>query len=147
MTRTINRLSPLFVGDPGLVRGYDIGSFDASECLATATNACPVFNDLIGSRLAVASAEVRFPLLGVFSRRSYYGPIPLELAFFGDAGVAWDRRSEPDFLGGDRPWARSVGAALRFNALGYLIGEIDWRSRSIGRTQGWKWQFNLIPGF
>ena len=26
------RLQPLFLGQPGLVRGYSYGSFDASEC-------------------------------------------------------------------------------------------------------------------
>ena len=27
------RLSPLYLGYPGLVRGYDVSSFDANECV------------------------------------------------------------------------------------------------------------------
>jgi Tol biopolymer transport system component len=141
------RLSPLFIGYPGLVRGYDVNSFDASECIPTATDACPAFNDLIGSKMALGSAEVRFPLVGVFNRSTFYGPLPIEIALFGDAGVAWDRETEPRFLGGDKPWVRSLGAAVRFNAFGYFVGEIDYVKPLDRPERGWSWQFNLIPGF
>ena len=136
------RLSPLYIGDIGLVRGYEYGSFDASEC-GIGTQGCPVFNQLFGSRMAVASAELRFPLLGAFSRRSYYGPVPIEVAVFGDTGAAWT--SETGF--GDRDWVRSVGTGIRFNLFGYLIGEIDYVKPLDRPTRGWVWQFNFIPGF
>jgi hypothetical protein len=141
------RLSPLFLGYPGMVRGYETGSFDAGECAADAFTPCPTFDRLIGSRLALASAEVRFPVWGLFSRRTFYGPLPVELALFGDAGVAWTRLDEPRFLGGDRDWVRSVGAALRFNAFGYAIAEVDYVKPLDRPGRGWLWQFNLTPAF
>jgi Tol biopolymer transport system component len=143
------RLGVIDLGYPGLVRGYDYGSFEVNECGPSIgiTGECPVFDQLIGSRIAVANAELRFPLWGVFSRSSYYGPLPLEVALFGDAGVAWTSREEPQFLGGDRDWVRSVGAGLRFNLFGYLIGEIDYVKPIDRPEKGWHWQFNFIPGF
>ena len=140
------RLAPLYVGYPGLVRGYEIGSFDAAECGSGSSNDCPVFDQLVGSRMAVASAELRFPLVGIFSRRTYYGALPIEIALFGDAGTAWTSDAEPRFAGGSRGWVRSAGAAIRFNAFGYLIGEIDY-VKPFDRDRGWMWQFNITPGF
>jgi hypothetical protein len=141
------RLSPLFIGYQGLVRGYDIGSFDANECGVT-DGSCPVFDQMNGSRVAVASAEFRFPLLGLFSRRSYYGAFPIELAFFGDAGMAWTSAEKPSFVsGGTRDWVRSAGVAIRANLLGFAIAEFDY-VRPFDRTnKGWIWQFGLTPGF
>ena len=141
------RLSPLFIGYQGLVRGYDLGSFDANECNATDLTTCEAFDQLNGSRVAVASAEIRFPLLGLFSRRSFYGPFPIEMAFFGDAGLAWDSTTKPSFAGGDRNWVRSAGVALRANLLGFAIAEFDY-VRPLDRSRkGWIWQFGLTPGF
>jgi hypothetical protein len=141
------RLSPLFVGYPGLVRGYEHGSWEASECETTATSSCEAFDRLVGSRMALTSAEVRVPLLGLFNRRAMYGPLPVEIGMFADAGVAWTGDSEPTFLGGDREWVRSVGAVLRFNAFGFAVGELDY-VRPLDRPgRGWMWQFNLTPGF
>ena len=142
------RLSPLFIGYPGLVRGYEDTSFEASECDANASFDCPAFDRLLGSRMAIASAELRFPLLGLFSRRSYYGAFPIEMAFFGDAGAAWTSDSDrPRYLGGDRDWVRSAGVALRVNALGYAILELDYVRPFDRPDRGWLWQFNLTPAF
>jgi len=140
------RLAPMYIGYPGLVRGYEINSFDATECVVNAAS-CAAFDQLVGSRIAVAGAELRFPLFGVFSRRSFYGPLPIEVAFFGDAGTAWTQGDEPSALGGSRDWVRSVGTALRLNAFGYAILELDY-VRPLDRPgRGWLWQFNLTPGF
>ena len=57
--------------------------------------------------------------------KAWCGPFPLEMAFFGDAGVAWSSTQKPKFAGGDRDWVRSAGVALRANVLGYAIAEID----------------------
>jgi hypothetical protein len=142
-----SRLSPIFLGSAGLVRGYELDSFEARECVVSATSSCESFDRLIGSRVAVAGAELRFPLFGLFSRRSFYGPLPIEVALFGDAGTAWTTEIQPQGLGGDREWVRSVGAALRFNAFGYAILELDY-VRPLDRPEkGWVWQFNLTPGF
>jgi hypothetical protein len=140
------RLTPLFIGYQGLVRGYDFGSFSADEC-DTLDNSCESFNRLNGSRVAVTSAELRFPLLGLFSRKSYYGAFPVEMAFFGDAGMAWTSDSKPSFAGGYRKWVRSVGTALRVNVLGFAVAEIDYVHPIDRSRKGWIWQFGLTPGF
>ena len=141
------RLTPLFIGYQGLVRGYDFGSFDANECNSVDLNTCEAFDRLNGSRVAVASAELRFPLLGLFSRKSFYGPFPIEMALFADAGMAWTSSTKPRFAGGDRDWVRSAGAALRINVLGFAVAEIDY-VRPLDRSRrGWLWQFGLTPGF
>ena len=144
------RLSQIDLGYPGLVRGYDFSSFEAEECLSSAT-ACAVSDQVVGSRIAVGNAELRFPLLGVFSRRSYYGALPVEVALFADAGLAWTSNQDPRFFGtgsnAGRDWVKSTGVALRFNLMGYIIGEVDYVKPIDRPEKGWYWQFNFIPGF
>jgi hypothetical protein len=141
------RLPTLYLGYPGLVRGYDPGSFQAGECGTQSDGSCPAFDRLIGSRVAIGNAELRFPLWGAFGGDRFYGPIPVELAVFSDVGVAWGRTSRPTFSGGDRKPVSSVGATARINLLGFAVAEIDY-VRPLDRPgRGWVWQFNLRPGF
>jgi Tol biopolymer transport system component len=141
------RLPTLYLGYPGLVRGYDPGSFQAGECGTQSDGSCPAFDRLIGSRVAIGNAEFRFPLWGAFGGDRFYGPIPVELAVFSDVGIAWGRTSRPTFAGGDRQPVSSVGAAARINLLGFAVAEIDY-VRPLDRPgRGWLWQFNLRPGF
>jgi hypothetical protein len=138
-----SRMSPLFLGYSSIVRGYEPGSFTVEEC----PNACPQFDRLIGSRMLVTNVEFRAPLIGLFRPSAMYGGVPVEVGVFADAGLAWTSDSKPSFAGGDRDWARSVGATIRFNAFGFAIGEIDY-VRPLDRPgRGWMWQFNFIPGF
>jgi Tol biopolymer transport system component len=142
------RLSPLFVGFPGLVRGYDAGSFDFSDCEVSSPGVCSSAEGLIGSRLLVAGVELRAPLVGLFTGQLDYGPLPVELIGFFDAGVAWDDASRPSGFGeGTRPWARSVGAGVRINAFGYMILELD-AVRPLDRVdKSWRFVFGIRPGF
>ena len=143
------RLIPLYLGYPSLVRGYDVNTFDATDCVPTASSECPIFDRLIGSRMLVGNLEFRFPLLRPFgaSPSKMYGPVPVEVALFADGGVAWSASDKPSFLGGERKGISSVGAAVRVNMLGFAIGEFDW-SRPLQRVgRGWIFQFNLAPGF
>jgi outer membrane protein assembly factor BamA len=75
------RLQPLYLGYAGLVRGYNFGSFDPSECKpgpGDDPDSCPVFDQLLGSRIVVGSVELRFPLLGMLGVGSgYYGAFPI----------------------------------------------------------------------
>jgi len=145
------RLQPLFLGYPGLVRGYSYGSFNATECKPTANdpNGCPVFDQLLGSRMVVANAELRFPLFGALGIGSgYYGAFPLEFTVFGDGGLAWDTAHEPSVLGsGVREPVFSAGAGLRMNLLGFAIAELSWVHPFDRPDKGWVWQFELQPGF
>jgi len=61
--------------------------------------------------VAVANAEFRFPLWGAFRRDSFYGPLPIEVGVFGDAGVAWSQVNSLSFNGDHKP-VSSVGAVV-----------------------------------
>ena len=123
-----------------------MNSFDPTECIVEAMT-CAAFDQLVGSRIAVLGAEVRFPIFGLFSRKSLYGPVPLDIAFFGDAGTAWTTGDDRVLGDARKDWVRSYGVAMRFNAFGYAILELDY-VRPLDRPgRGWLWQFNLTPGF
>jgi len=143
------RLQPLFLGYSGLVRGYSFGSFDASECQSPDPNSCPVFDKLLGSRMVVGNAELRFPLFGALGIGSgYYGVFPLEFTVFGDGGLAWDSQNKPSVFGsGTRDPVFSAGAGLRINLLGFAVGEVDLVRPFNRPDKGWVWQFELQPGF
>jgi outer membrane protein assembly factor BamA len=142
------RLFPLFIGYPNLVRGYDINSFGASECVPTAASQCPAFDRLLGSRMLVGNIEFRFPLLRPFGVSSHmYSPVPVEVALFADGGVAWNRGESPSFLGGSRGGVGSAGVALRVNLFGFAVGQFDFAHPFQRPGQGWLFQFNLSPGF
>lgn len=139
------RMQQLFLGYQSLVRGYDNNSFDASECPSTGTT-CPAFDQLLGSRILVGNAEMRLPLLGPLGILARRVPIPADLVFFADAGVAWVRGENPRAFGGTRPFVSSVGTALRVNILGMLIAELDL-VRPLDRPgKGWFLQLGLTQG-
>ena len=144
------RLQPLFLGYTGLVRGYHLGSFDPSECHATAAdpNGCPVFDQLLGSRMVVGNAELRFPLFGALGVGSgYYGALPIDFFVFGDAGVAWDSANQPKITGGDRATIYSAGTGLRMNLFGFAVAELDLVKPFQRPDKGWVWELNFQPGF
>jgi hypothetical protein len=141
------RLFPLFIGYPSLVRGYDMNSFSVNECVPTATSSCPAFDQLLGSRLLVANFEFRFPLLRPFGASSgMYGPLPVEVALFTDAGVAWDRGQRP-LQDADRQGVSSSGVAFRVNLFGFAVGEFSLAKPWQRPNRDWIFQFNLSPGF
>jgi outer membrane protein assembly factor BamA len=142
------RLTPLYLGYPSLVRGYDIGSFAVSECPENGATACPAFDRLLGSQLFVGNLELRFPLLGVLGLgRGYYGALPIEAALFADGGMARCPGSHPNFCVGDNQAVYSTGAALRINVLGYAVAEIDVVKPFQRPDKGWYLELSLTPGF
>ncbi len=141
------RLSPLFLGYPSLVRGYDVQSFDAQDCGSDLQGTCPAFDRLLGTRLLVGNIELRFPVVGLLSRQYRYGPVPLEGFLFADSGVAWTAESRPRFANGDRSFVSAVGAGVRVNVLGYAVLELAG-ARALNRQgRGWRFVFNLAPGY
>jgi outer membrane protein assembly factor BamA len=141
------RLSPLYLGYPSLVRGYDVYTFDASECIGDFQSSCPAADNLSGSRILVGNLELRFPLLRPFGvTQRMYGPVPVEVALFADAGVAWDQRSSPEFAGGTREAVTSVGWSFRTNLGGVIVAEFAF-SKPLQRNTGLVFQFNFAPGF
>jgi len=142
-----SRLYPLYLGYPDLVRGYDTGSFTPAECGISTNGSCPVFDRMLGSRLLVGNLEVRAPLLGLFGKRNLYGPFPVEIGAFFDAGVAWDQASKPSLFGGNRDLIKSTGATARMNLFGFAILQVDWVKPLDRPGKGAFFEFNLLSGF
>ncbi len=119
---------PLYIGYPSLVRGYDVNTLDASECVSAALNGCPAFDRLMGSRMLVANLEFRFPLLRPF------GASPADVwTVAGRGGALRRRRRRVEPAHHTEPVRRqalkassSVGAAFRVNLLGFAVGEFDF---------------------
>jgi hypothetical protein len=142
------RFRSLYLGYPDLIRGYD--DINPSECVPDAVSqvgSCPAFERLFGSRLLVGNAELRAPLWGLFRGRLSYGPLPIEVAVFADAGVAWFSGEKPEVFGGDKELLTSVGAAARVNVFGFLVAEFSVARPFQRPGQGWVWQWSLSPGF
>jgi outer membrane protein assembly factor BamA len=136
------RLSPLYLGYPSLVRGYDVGTFTSADCTPTANGSCPEYDRLLGSRILVGNFEVRAPIPGLFKHSLSYGPVPLEIFGFMDAGLAWYRGQSPT----DQGWATSAGFGARVNVFGYLIAEGDV-VKAFNRNNGFQWVFLLRPSW
>ena len=143
------RLFPLYLGYPEFVRGYDLNSFNTSECTPTENGSCKEFDRLLGTRMLVGNLEFRFPLLRPFRGTSakMYGPIPVEVAFFGDAGITWNRGETPKFFGTDGRAVTSAGVALRVSLFGVAVGQFDFVKPFQRTNRGWLFQFSLAPGF
>ena len=141
------RLVPVFLGYPEFVRGYDMNSFDASDCPPSNQNVCASFDRLVGSRALVGNFEVRAPLVGLFKGRVDYGAVPVDVFGFVDTGVAWTADISPTFAGGTRDFVTSVGGGLRANIFGFVIGEINM-VRPLNRPgRGWLFVFALKQGY
>ena len=96
--------------------------------------------------MLIGNLEFRFPLLRPFGvSQRMYGPVPVEVALFGDGGVAWNRGEKP--FSGSRKGASSAGVALRVNLFGIAVGEFDFARPFQRPSRGWIFQFNLAPGF
>ncbi len=166
-------ISPLFLGEEQLVRGYSYGSFGVEECVTSgsaSSQSCPVIERLIGSRMAVFNAELRIPLIGTREFGLLNIPfLPVELSPFFDAGIMWTtdqnpslrvRRSDeaertvncsPDSrsigICAERVPVFSAGLSARINVLGYLIFETYLAKPFQRPTKDWVWGFQLAPGW
>jgi outer membrane protein assembly factor BamA len=97
--------------------------------------------------MAVGNLEVRAPLLALFGAKNLYGPLPIDIGAFFDAGVAWDATEKPRFLGGSRPLSRSVGAVARLNLFGVAVLELDYVKPLDRGNKKPRFQFSLNSGF
>ncbi len=138
------------------MRGYSVGSFDQAEC-GTQTGGtiftCPAFDRLLGSKLAVASFEIRVPVFGVPEYGLFNVPfLPLTVAPFVDAGIAWTGNTTPTFSANVNDLSKrtpvvSAGLSARFNVLGYAILEAYYAHPFQRPGRGWIWGFQLVPGW
>ena len=152
-----------YIGYPyyqGFVRGYNIRSFEAGEC--PPGEGC-IYESLLGTRIATASAELRIPLFGPGEIALIDFPyLPTEIAFFGDAGLAWTGQQGPTFEFKERPNlldpgnpnsrseripVTSAGISTRFNILGYMILEMYYAYPFQRPEKGAHFGFQLVPGW
>jgi hypothetical protein len=148
-----------YIGRADFIRGYDREQF-AYNCggLPGQTAGCSA-TELLGSRVALANVEVRFPLV----RRFDLGLVPISLPpldglVFYDAGIAWDRGQTPYLKKPDnydqdlqRFVLKSYGFGLRLNLFGFALLRWDYaipidRPSIDGKRRGY-WQFSLGPSF
>lgn len=124
-----SRLTPNFIGQKTLIRGYNAASFTSNECTMGMNGGCAEFQRLIGSKMGIANVEVRLPVLGaeplaLLSTRMF----PTTLVTFFDAGVAWTANDLPELKWETRSSERipvfSSGVALRINLFGYMVTEL-----------------------
>jgi hypothetical protein len=146
-----------YIARPDFVRGYDRNNLLFLSCplIGASSINCSAVN-LLGSRVAVANAELRFPLI----RRIELGLLPmmlppLEGLFFFDAGIAWSKDQQ---VYGSRPAnydanlqrypLRSYGAGLRLNLFNYAVLRWDYAipMDQPGSKRGF-WTWSLWPSF
>jgi len=143
-------LSPIDLGYSYLVRGYD--SVSLGECVSTPTSNCPVYDRLIGSRVASASIEARAPLLGTKEYGLINAPaVPTEMEAFFDIGEAWDAHQTPKFnfkrdSTSTLVPVASVGVGLRI-LLSYIPIEIYAAKPFQRPTKNIVYGFNITPGW
>ena len=148
---------PLYLAYPGFVRGYDYSTlrqiektFGDDPEMINAT-----FRKLQGTRVLLGGLEVRVPFTGperlaLISSGFFF----TELAWFLDAGIAWDRNSQLtlDPRIGEDPDRRfpffSTGPSLRINLFGALILEpyLAFPFHTKGIREG-VWGLNFLPGW
>jgi Tol biopolymer transport system component len=139
-------LGTMFIGGPGMVRGYSYESFTTADCIGSGTNRCALLDRLLGSSIALASVELRVPLLGSGRYALLdFNFVPTELALFADAGAAWSRSAGPALDGARGPVA-SAGISSRFNVFGMLIVE-TYYAVPFQRSTGARFGVQFVPGW
>lgn len=142
------RMYPIFIGYESFVRGYNTNSFSAEEC--GSEEDCFAFDQLFGSKVVVANAELRFPLFQILGMgKGYYGIFPADFIAFFDSGVAWMDEGEKRawFLGGERKIVSSVGVGMRVNLFGYLVLGLSYVTPFSRPEKNGYFQVTFMPGF
>jgi Tol biopolymer transport system component len=139
------RLLPLVLTLRDQARGYDLQNIADGACASNPAVECSALDVMTGSRLLTTNAELRFPIWGAFSRSLRYGPLPLEGFAFADMAAMRTR-----VAGSSGQWAqhvlRSFGAGVRLNAAGVVFEFAAARPLDLP-DHGWRFSFNLAPGF
>lgn len=141
-------LPPIFLGAPGVIRGYSTNTFydPGNDDLN--------INDLLGSRVAVGNLELRLPFSGpkelaLITSRFFL----TDLNVFVDGGMAWETQTDENFGEGgttsvlERKPVFSTGVSLRINLFGAMIVE-PYYAIPLSR-EGFSGEFgiNFLPGW
>ena len=146
---------PKYIGRPDFIRGYD-REYYAGDCGASVINPTDCgASQLLGSRVAFANVELRFPLI----RRFDLGVLPISLPpldglFFYDFGMAWSagqsvsltRPSNYDFATQRYP-LRSYGFGLRLNLFNIALLRWDYSIPRDGSLNKGYWFWTLGQSF
>ncbi len=146
---------PKYIGRPDFIRGYD-REYYAGDCGASVINPTDCgASQLLGSRVAFANVELRFPLI----RRFDLGVLPISLPpldglFFYDFGMAWSagqsisltRPNNYDFATQRYP-LRSYGFGLRLNLFNIALLRWDYSIPRDGSLNKGYWFWTLGQSF
>ncbi len=147
---------PKYIGRADIIRGYDRENYYSNSCQsATSGTAACSATQLLGSRVAFANVELRFPVLRSMTvRRSRISLIPVDGLIFYDAGVAWTKGQT---LSVSRPtnydWQtqryplRSYGYGIRVNLFNFAILRLDKAWPLDGAQKKGYWYWTLGPSF
>jgi hypothetical protein len=142
-----NLISPLYIGYPWMVRGYDSRNIYEDENGQTSD-----FNidNLVGTRMFVGNLEFRIPFTGpeqlALIKSRYLGS---DLNIFFDAGLAWDDVNKPFWQNsGQREPVFSTGISARVNVLGYIVLEPYYAfPLQNGGFKNGSFGLNITPGW
>jgi hypothetical protein len=140
-----NSFYDYFIGYPWYMRGYDYGS-----AFAILEQNGRSVDDLFGSKVLLANAEIRLPFTGpeqlaVIKSKFLF----TELSLFTDGGYAWDvfeKPKEGNLTAFDLKPLYSAGVSLRINLFGALILEPYYAWPLLKNTQG-SFGLNIVPGW
>jgi Tol biopolymer transport system component len=139
--------NPFFLGNMGIIHGFDF-FFNSPYNSNNNAPGRPVFklDQLYGNKLLVSNFEVRLPFTGpkqiaVIGTNAFFS----DLAFFVDAGVAFDEFSDLDNTDISPVFVRT-GVGLRINLFGAMILEpyYSWPLKG-GGAKGFG--LNIVPGW
>jgi Omp85 superfamily domain len=149
---------PQYLGSPNnllYLRGYDHSNGFSNYCNPLGGGAGCTASELLGSRAAVASAELRFPLI----RRFDLGLLPISLPpveglFFAEGGAAWSagqtltlkKPANYDYRENRYP-LRSYGAGIRLNLFGFALVRWDYSIPLDRPVKRGFWTWSLGPSF
>lgn len=148
----------LYIGYPENIRGFTSGSYYDNECLfqfdPTSPSGCVPLDRLIGTRMAIFNAEIRFPVLNPRMGFLPMGFPPIDGAAFFDAGLAWERGNTVQWSDDSaRPSANvrvpnySVGGSLRMNAFGFAVLRLDYAVPFNRPLVNGLWTLSIGPTF
>ena len=148
-----------FIGVTDFLRGHTSGSYDRNECTvaqptpANSQTGCVSLDRLIGSRVAVGNAELRFPILTrqIFRKLPSAVP-PIEGAFFYDVGIAWNDGNHLQWARhpGDNPLtvrtpSQTFGVGARMNLFNFVLLRLDYSIPQERRAIKGYWTLSLGP--
>lgn len=149
-----NIISPLYIGYPWLIRGYDNVSFYNTMNYGYLGYNSMNYSTLAGSKMVVGNVELRIPLSGpkvlaLFNSKYFL----TDFNIFFDGGIAWRNSDKVRLAWSPKSFDEktpifSAGISLRVNLLGYLVIEPyyaipfqngGWNNKTFG--------VNFVPGW